>query len=55
MGRYLKRGTVEHGMIFDSELLGSFWEVSVYIRFSCTKNPNSTAWRRYDCFSFSQR
>ena len=55
MGRYLKRGTVEHGMIFDSILIDSLCAVSVYIRFSCTKKPKSTAWRRYDCFSFSQR
>lgn len=55
MGRYLKRGTVEQRRMFDSELVGSFWAVSVYIRLSCTKNPRSTACLRYDCLSFSQR
>lgn len=55
IGRYLKRGTVEHLMIFDSELVGSFWTVSVYIRLSCTKNPKRTACLTYACFSFSLR
>ena len=43
IGRYLNRGTVEHLIIFDSELVGSFWTVSVYKRLSWTKKPNSTA------------
>lgn len=55
IGRYLKRGIVRHLMILDSELLGNFWTVSVYILLSCTKNPKRTACRRYVCLSFSQR